>query len=82
MIIDGKLLAQNIRDDLKNKIKNLKTKPGLAVIIVGDNPASKIYVNMKHKYSEEIGMYSIKVELPKTKTPKGLLNRINIQELR
>ena len=48
-IIDGKKLAGKIRNELKKKVKKLKLKPGLAVVLVGDNPASQIYVNMKEK---------------------------------
>ena len=48
-IIDGRKIAEKIRNDLKKRISKLKAKPGLAVVLVGDNPASQIYVNMKEK---------------------------------
>lgn len=58
-IIDGKALAQKIRINLKEEVENLKTKginPKLAVIMVGNNPASKVYVKNKSKACEEIGV--------------------------
>ena len=59
-IIDGKKVAADIRAELKEKVAGLKKEygkvPGLVTIIVGDNPASKVYVNMKYKACEEIGM--------------------------
>ena len=61
-IIDGKKTAQEIREELKSKLVELKSKnnkvPGLVTILVGDNPASKVYVNMKIKACNEIGMHS------------------------
>lgn len=67
MIIDGKAVADSIKSELKEEIANLKTKgiiPGLAVIMVGDNPASHIYVGKKEKICEEIGIHSEKYLLP------------------
>ncbi len=55
-IIDGKILAQQIRENLRLKIKNLGLTPCLAVVLVGDNEASQIYVRNKRKAAEEIGM--------------------------
>lgn len=61
-IIDGKKIAADIREELKLKInllrENKKNVPGLVTIIVGENPASKVYVNMKIKACAEIGMNS------------------------
>mgnify|MGYP002065525690 CR=1 FL=1 len=61
-IIDGKKTASDIREELKSKLVNLKEKnnkiPGLVTILVGENPASKVYVNMKIKACSEIGMHS------------------------
>ena len=62
MIIDGKKIAEGLREKLKKKIKefksNLKIAPGLSVILVGEDPASQIYVKNKIKYSKEIGIDS------------------------
>ena len=67
-IIDGKQTAAEIRTDLKQKIQQLesdgKPVPGLAAILVGENPASKVYVRSKERACEEIGIYSEVVRLP------------------
>ncbi len=60
-IIDGKAIARSIRKQLKTEVTRLRqegTTPGLAVVLVGDNPASQIYVNMKKKACKEVGIYS------------------------
>lgn len=61
-IIDGKKTASDIREELKKKLITLKEKynkvPGLVTILVGENPASQVYVNMKIKACSEIGMHS------------------------
>ena len=60
-IIDGKIISKEIRSELAEKIKILKKQnvvPGLATILVGSNPASKLYVGMKQKACAEIGLYS------------------------
>ena len=61
-IIDGKKIAADIRAELKIKIDQLKTEnktlPGLVTILVGEDPASKVYVRMKHKACEEVGINS------------------------
>ncbi|MGE5493988.1 MAG: bifunctional methylenetetrahydrofolate dehydrogenase/methenyltetrahydrofolate cyclohydrolase FolD [Burkholderiales bacterium] len=61
-IIDGKALSLGIREELKKKVEELKQKgvtPGLAVILVGDDPASAVYVRNKEKACEEVGIYSL-----------------------
>ncbi len=58
-IIDGSKIAADIRAEIKKKVSKLKEKPGLAVVIVGDDPASKTYVNMKEKDSKEVGFHSV-----------------------
>ena len=60
-VIDGKQIAKNIREELKGQISDHKEEgrvPGLAVVLVGDNPASETYVGMKEKAAEEIGIHS------------------------
>jgi methylenetetrahydrofolate dehydrogenase (NADP+)/methenyltetrahydrofolate cyclohydrolase len=59
-ILDGKKLARNIRHTIKQKVEELLSKPCLAVIIVGNDPGSQIYVNMKVKACEEVGFISKK----------------------
>ena len=63
-IIDGKALAAEIRADLKAKIEESERKPGLAVVIVGEDPASRIYVRNKIKACGELGIRSYSYELP------------------
>jgi len=59
-ILDGKKVAEKAREKIKNEVKALKRKPGLAVILVGEDPASKIYVKMKERACAEVGYYSEK----------------------
>ena len=69
-IIDGKRLASEIREEIAKEVEDLKkTKnitPGLAVVLVGDDPASHAYVKMKAKACKEAGIYSITHEMPST----------------
>ena len=78
-ILSGKVVSQRIKDELKEEVKELNQKgifPGLAVIIVGDDPASKVYVNSKKKACEEIGIYSEEYALPKETTENELLELV------
>ncbi len=75
-IIDGKKTAQKIRLELKREIQNLKTKPELRVILVGNNPASQIYVKNKEKYASEVGIKSETIRLPEDITEEKLLKQI------
>jgi methylenetetrahydrofolate dehydrogenase (NADP+)/methenyltetrahydrofolate cyclohydrolase len=80
-IIDGKALASEIKEDLKLKVGRLKkeygTVPGLAVVLVGDDPASSVYVRMKGKGCEEVGLKSFQYILPETTTEQELLALID-----
>ena len=79
MILDGKMVSQRIKDELKLKVAELKSKGvtvGLAVIIVGDDPASRVYVNSKKKACEDLGMISREYALPETTTEEELLSLI------
>lgn len=78
-IIDGKQVAAQIRGQLAEEIKGLKKEgltPGLAVVLVGDDPASRVYVNMKKKACAEIGVYSREYGLAKETTQEELLDLI------
>ena len=77
IILDGKKLRDKILDDLKNKVAALTGTPKLVVISVGDDPASKIYVNNKKKYAEKIGIAAEIVEYPETVSQEILLNKID-----
>jgi methylenetetrahydrofolate dehydrogenase (NADP+)/methenyltetrahydrofolate cyclohydrolase len=75
-IIDGKLIAAQMREELKHKVAALKTQgitPGLAVILVGEDPASKSYVTAKEQACHDIGMYSSDNRIPATTTQQELL---------
>lgn len=78
-ILDGKILSEKILTDLVEETTQLKAKgitPGLAVILVGDDPASQSYVNSKEKACQKLGMYSEKIVLPKETSEKELLSII------
>lgn len=69
-IVDGKALAVKLREELKEKIGALPKAPGLAVVIVGHDPASQIYVRNKIKACGELGIRSFSYELPEMATQK------------
>ena len=75
-IIDGKLVSKKILENLSDEILFLAQKPCLAVIIVGNDSASKIYVNLKKKKALELGIESIVVEMPETVSQEELLEKI------
>lgn len=77
MIIDGKKTAQKILDEIKNQVEKLDKKPTIAVIIVGENPASKVYVNIKNKRTTELGMNSVVVRLSVNTTQEELEAKID-----
>ncbi|MDD6151244.1 MAG: bifunctional methylenetetrahydrofolate dehydrogenase/methenyltetrahydrofolate cyclohydrolase FolD [Bacteroidales bacterium] len=80
-IIDGKLLSQNLKEEMRDSMPSLKERygrvPCLAVIIVGDNPASRSYVRGKIKAAAFVGMDSRLVELPETVSERELLEVID-----
>lgn len=77
-LIDGKRIAQEIREELKQEINLLKgRKPGLAFILVGEDPASEAYVRMKKKGCLETGIYSEVLELPASVSEEALLKHIS-----
>ena len=80
-IIDGKKISAEIREELKVKVLELQNKygdvPGLAVVLVGDDPASAVYVRMKGKGCEEIGIRSFQYILPETTTEDELMALID-----
>jgi methylenetetrahydrofolate dehydrogenase (NADP+)/methenyltetrahydrofolate cyclohydrolase len=77
MIIDGKKVAQNLRNEIKKQVENLDRKPGLAVVLVGDDPASSVYVNHKVKACKEVGFHSKKIELDEQTTFEDLCGEID-----
>jgi len=76
-IIDGNKIAKSIIESVKNKVKSMKEKPGLALVMVGSNPASEVYVNFKEKDSKEAGFYCERFNLDEKISEMDLLNLIN-----
>ena len=76
MILDGKALSQKILKEIKKEVPNLTKKPHLAVILVGNDPASRIYVNNKKKTALNLGIKSTVIELPEDTAEEVLLNKI------
>jgi methylenetetrahydrofolate dehydrogenase (NADP+)/methenyltetrahydrofolate cyclohydrolase len=78
-LIDGCAIAEKVYVDLRREISALKSKgitPGLAVVLVGDDPASRAYVRSKDKMCRELGLHSLKLELSASITQAELLNRV------
>src|SRR3972149_4456219 len=80
-LIDGRAVAASLQERVKQEVEMLKTKhgvtPGLATVLVGENPASKTYVGMKQRMSQELGMYSIGSHLPADISQDELLKIIH-----
>ena len=82
-ILDGKALATKLRAELKEKIELLDRKPGLAVVLVGEDPASQIYVRNKIKACEELNIRSYSYHLPETidqKSVEDLLDQLSLDD--
>ena len=80
-ILDGKKLSEKIKENLKNEVEELKNKgitPGLAVILVGNDPASHTYVKMKKNACQNVGIYSVVHEFPESISEKELLSTIKM----
>jgi methylenetetrahydrofolate dehydrogenase (NADP+) / methenyltetrahydrofolate cyclohydrolase len=78
-IIDGKQIAKKKHEEISKEVETLRREniiPGLVVILVGNNPASRTYVKNKEKTCTNLGMNSILIELPETVTENELLNKI------
>src|SRR5437764_11163506 len=78
-LIDGRTIAEKVYVDLRKQIAELKSKgvtPGIAVVLVGDNPASRAYVRSKDKMSRELGLHSVKLELPESTSQQELVTRV------
>ena len=86
MLLDGKKLAQEIKEDLKIRVANMANngvETSLAVVLVGDNPASHTYVNMKEKDCHDLGIRSLRYDLPADTdeaTLLGLIDQLNADE--
>ncbi len=76
MIIDGKAIAKTLREKLAQDVTGLDQKPGLAVILVGDDPASQVYVRNKIKACEKVGIKSFESRLPAQTTEAEVIAEI------
>ena len=79
VILDGKVTAQKIKTNLIKRVQDLKSKginPGLGTILVGDDAGSHAYVGGKHKDCAEVGINSIRIDLPKTASQSDVMNSI------
>lgn len=75
-IIDGKAISNEIQDNIRKEVELLDKKPGLAVILVGEDSASKVYVNNKEKMCKKLGINSFVYRLPEDTSEKELLDLI------
>jgi methylenetetrahydrofolate dehydrogenase (NADP+)/methenyltetrahydrofolate cyclohydrolase len=75
--LDGKLCAQAIKTQIAQQVKGLANKPGLGTILVGDDPGSQAYVNGKHRDCAEVGINSIRIDLPASATQADVLKAVN-----
>ena len=79
-IIDGKALSQKVKDELKVKVADFENKYGrkitLAVVLVGENPASQVYVKNKIKATEYVGMKSLAFYLPENSTEQDVIDTV------
>lgn len=80
-IISGKIVSEKLRSELREEIVEYKNKygiaPGLAVVMVGDDPASAVYVRNKHKACLDVGIESYQIEFPEDITEEELLKKID-----
>lgn len=75
--LDGKLCANTIKTQIAHQVKVLANKPGLGTVLVGDDPGSHAYVNGKHRDCAEVGINSIRIDLPASATQHDVLKAIN-----
>lgn len=75
-ILNGNVLAKNIREKAQQRIAHLPHPPGLAVLLVGDDPASHLYVSLKEKAAKSVGIYIEKMLLPADVTTETLITKI------
>ena len=76
LILDGKKCASTIKSELQSRVSALREKPGLGTILVGDDPGSHSYVSGKHRDCSEVGIQSIRIDLPSSATQKDVLTAV------
>ena len=81
ILIDGKKIAAELREELKQEVAELKSKhnkiPGLTVVLIGDMAPSQIYVRMKEKAANEVGLKSEVIRYPEAIEEKTVLDKID-----
>ena len=77
VIMDGKALAERIKGEITNKVLKMDKKPALGTILVGSDPGSIAYVDGKHRDCAQVGIKSIKVNLPESATPAEVIKAVN-----
>ena len=83
VVMNGKALAAKVKQEVKERVSQMEQKPGLAVVLVGDNPASHVYANGKRRDCEECGIYSEEYMVPETISQDefvSLLEELNQRE--
>ena len=73
IILDGRATAKTIKDELRQVVSKMAKQPGLGTVLVGDDPGSHSYVNGKHSDCAEVGIQSIRVDLPANATQADVL---------
>ena len=76
IIMDGRATAAAIKNELREAVSKMSIKPGLGTVLVGDDPGSHSYVDGKHKDCAEVGINSIRIDLPATASESDLLAAI------
>lgn len=76
IVMDGKALAAKVKEEVRAQVEGMARKPGLAVVLVGDDPASRVYVNGKKKDCGECGIYSEEYAIPAQTTQQELLELV------
>ena len=77
LLLDGKAAAASIKSEIAQRVKNLGRTPGLGTILVGDDPGSHAYVGGKHRDCAEVGINSIRIDLPASATQSDVLAAIS-----
>ena len=82
VVMDGKALAAKIKQRVLDEVKQMEHKPGLVVIMVGDDPASKVYLNGRKKDCDQCGIYSEEYILPHETTQQDLMDLVDVMNKR
>lgn len=78
VLMDGKTLAKKIKEEVRCEVEKLSSKPGMAVILVGENPATRVYVDGKTRDCRQCGIYSEEYAMPEESTQQEVLDLIRV----